>query len=122
MRLAKDTGGVVYVEFLIAFMPFMMMFLGMIQVALYLTANLVVRHAATTAARAAVVVLPDDPQYYDDAEINRIERGGGGGGGVLEIGGLAIPAGGGSRLNAIRTAASIPLLTVSPSHSQLVGY
>ncbi|MBW2460473.1 MAG: pilus assembly protein [Deltaproteobacteria bacterium] len=120
MTLAKDTSGVVYVEFLIAFMPFLVMFLGMVQVALYLTANLVVRHAATTAARAAVVVLPDDPQYYDNAEINRIERGSGGGGGTLEIGGLAIPGGGGSRLDAIRTAASIPLLAVSPSYEQLV--
>jgi len=121
--LGDEDGGAAYVEFLIAFVPFFFMFLGMVQIALYYAAALSVRHAATTAARAAVVVLPDDPQYYDDEEVNRIDSGGGGGGGggsILELGGVSMPGNDSSRLQAIRNAASIPLLPISPSFDQLV--
>jgi len=118
--LRSDESGVAYVEFLIAFIPFFIMFLGMLQIALFFSANLLVRHAATTAARAAVVVLPDDPEYYDDEAVNRIEEDGGGGG-TLALGGMALPSStSGSRIGSIRNAASIPLLTISPSFDQLI--
>lgn len=131
--LYRDTRGAVYVEFLLAFLPFFFMFLGMLQIALMYTANLVVHHSATTAARAAVVVLPDNPSRYGGEPVNSVD--GSGGGGVdsitsfLEWGGLGggappirIGGGGGSaRLRAIRSAASLPLLAVSPSFDQLVG-
>jgi hypothetical protein len=57
----------VYVEFLLAFMPVFLLFLGICQLALMNTAALVVRHAAYVAARSAIVVLEDDPERYDDA-------------------------------------------------------
>jgi hypothetical protein len=121
VRLRDDESGIAYVEFLIAFIPFFVMFLGMIQIALYFSANLLVRHAASTAARAAIVVLPDDPEYYDDEPVNRIEDDVGGGSGPMMVGGMSIPSSSdGSRIGAIRNAASIPLLTMSPSFDELI--
>lgn len=121
MCLRRDEGGVAYVEFLIAFVPFFIMVLGMIQLALYFSANLLVRHAASTAVRAAIVVLPDDPEYYDDEAVNRIEERGGASTGTLNIGGMTLPTStSGTRLDAIRNAASVPLLAISPSYDQLV--
>jgi hypothetical protein len=63
----SDDAGVVYVEFLLAFPPVFLVFLGFCQFALIDAARLVVQHAATRAARAAVVVLEDDPAFYDNA-------------------------------------------------------
>ncbi len=57
--------GVVYVEFLIAFIPIFVFFLGMVQLALAYGCKLGVQRAANNAARAAVVVLDDDPRWYD---------------------------------------------------------
>jgi hypothetical protein len=74
-ELAGGTSGAVYVEFLIAFIPFFVMVLGMIQSALLYTGHLVVQHSATTAARAAIVVLPDDPRLYDGAPVNTLAEG-----------------------------------------------
>jgi hypothetical protein len=133
MTLANDTRGAVYVEFLLAFIPVFILFLGMLQAALLYAANLVVSHAATTAVRSAVVVLPDDPRHYGDEPVNAIDFTGTGGatGDAVSIflegvgiGGGAPPAAGstgGKRLGAIRSAAAIPLLAVSPSFEQLVG-
>jgi Flp pilus assembly protein TadG len=59
--------GVVYIEFLFAFVPLFLLFLGTCQLALLHTAKLVVHHAAFAAARSAVVVLSEDPQDYDGA-------------------------------------------------------
>lgn len=130
--LASDERGAAYVEFLIAFIPLFIMFLGMVQMSLMYAGDLVVQHAASRAARAAVVVLDDDPQYYDGeprmtvsrfgfssaeeglSAILRIFGAGAGGGG----GGPG--ASGGPRLAAIRTAASLPLASISPSMEQLV--
>lgn len=64
MTRAGDDRGVVYAEFLIAFTPFFLLFLGIIQTAFIATASMVVQTAATKAARAAMVVLPDDPFFY----------------------------------------------------------
>jgi Flp pilus assembly protein TadG len=63
--LRQDQRGVVYVEFLLAFMPLFIFFLGMIQLALVYSAKLVVDHAAYRAVRSAIVVLDDDPAYYN---------------------------------------------------------
>jgi len=126
----KADQGAAYVEFLMAFIPFFIMFLGMVQMCLMYAGDLVVQHAASRATRAAVVVLDDDPQYYDGAERRRADTsgtssdsalgsiidlfsGGGGGGG----GGSSS---GGPRFSAIRTAASLPLASISPSLRQLV--
>jgi Flp pilus assembly protein TadG len=68
-RPSRATGGAIYVEFLIAFLPVFVMFLGAVQLADLHQANLVVAHAAQMTTRAAVVVLPDDPQYYNDVEV-----------------------------------------------------
>lgn len=140
VSLARDERGAAYVEFLIVFIPVFMMFLGMIQAAMMYAANLVVTHAANTASRAAVVVLDDQESRYGDEARNSLAGGGGGDspmdsvGGLLEWAGLGGAggisggsSGGGSdgasgeRLSAIRSAASIPLLAVSPSFSQLMG-
>ncbi len=132
MRLVKETRGATYVEFLIAFIPVFFLFLGILQAGLLYTANLVVSHSANSATRAAIVVLPDDPRAYGGEPVNQI--GGGGAGGTdavasflagFGLGGGAGPAiggagRGGQRLSAIRAAASLPLLSVSPSFRQLV--
>jgi hypothetical protein len=108
------------------------MFMGMVQMALMYAGDLVVQHAATTAARAAVVVLDDDPQYYDGAARRRVDASGtsseDGISGILGLlgGGGAAPGGsggrtGGPRMSAIRQAASIPLMAISPSFDQLMG-
>jgi hypothetical protein len=132
-RLIDDREGAAYVEFLLAFIPLFVLFLGMVQMSLMFAGDLVVQHSATTAARAAAVVLDDDPRYYDGAErktvagpssassedtlssILRLFGGGGGGGG-----GSGAGAPGGPRMDAIRTAASVPLMAISPSMDQLI--
>lgn len=132
--LHRDTEGATYVEFLLAFIPVFTLFLGMLQAALLYGANLVVTHSATAAARSAVVVLPDDPRLYDGEPVNVIDYTGTGGAtgdavsvflDGLGLGGGALPpatgSSGSARLNAIRSAASIPLLSVAPSFEQLVG-
>jgi hypothetical protein len=64
MTLRCDQRGVVYAEFLMAFVPFFLLFLGGVQLSLIALARIVVTHAATQAARAAVVAIDDDP-YFD---------------------------------------------------------
>lgn len=139
--LRTHSRGAVYVEFLIVFIPVLTLFLGSIQAALMYGANLVVRHSANTAARAAIVVLDDDASKYDDQARNSVQKpsGGGssGGDGLLSTvtdllgGGDGSTGGGdsgsstgdtesnselgGKRFSAIRSAASLPLLGISPS-------
>jgi hypothetical protein len=134
-NVANDQRGATYVEFILAFVPVFVLFLAMVQMGLMYAANLVVTHSATTAARAAVVVLPDDPRHYEGEPVNQISltdtSGRASGDSVAAFlraigslsGGAAPPAAGSrgsARLNAIRSAASIPLLSVSPSFNQLV--
>ena len=78
-RLHQSTGGAVYVEFLIAFIPFFVMVLGMMQEALMYSAHLIVQHAATSAARAAMVAFPECEYRYDGAAQNDADGGGRGG-------------------------------------------
>lgn len=137
-QITRDTRGAVYVEFLLVFIPVFFMFLGMLQAALMYVGQIATQHAATTACRAAIVVLDDHPAEYNGEARNELEAAGGGDSGdgmdavtgFLETaglsGGAAPPGGGGggsggARLSSIRNAASIPLLSVSPSMGQLVG-
>jgi Flp pilus assembly protein TadG len=64
--LANDARGVVMLEFLVAFVPVLLLFLGAVQLALLSVAELVVRHAAIAGARSAAVVLDDDPARYEN--------------------------------------------------------
>jgi hypothetical protein len=122
-RLGRDQRGAAYVEFLLAFIPVFVMILGMLQAAMMYSGQLVVQHAANRAARAAVVVLPDDPADYGGAGVNQIEMGGSGGGGggmsIPGLGALSLSGQGNDRVNAIRAAASMPLLAMSPQFDQL---
>ncbi|MBN8613840.1 MAG: pilus assembly protein [Deltaproteobacteria bacterium] len=123
--LAADTGGAVYVEFILSFIPLLFMFLGIIQMAMLYAASIVVQHAAVTATRAAAVVLDDDPSRYDEQDRRTVtgsESGGApeegamgglfGGGGGGSIGGSG--SSGSARFSAIRYAAMVPLMTVTP--------
>ncbi len=125
--------GAAYVEFLVAFMPMFMMFLAMFQLGLMYAAKLTVGHAANRAARAAVVVLPDHPDRYGGDPINRVSYFGAGLApsaiqgvgsvlnywGVTSGGGSSTDGNGSARLRAIRAAASMPLIGVSPSLSAM---
>lgn len=133
--LRKDSGGAVYVEFLVVFIPFFIMVLGMMQIALMYAAHLAVQHAAATAVRAGIVVFPDCEVRYDGAPQNDVNGGGrgddpasmlasvfGAGGGASFPGlGSGGGSGGGARLDAIRFAANLPLTAASPSLSELEG-
>lgn len=134
--LVQDTGGAVYVEFLVAFIPFFVMVLGMMQIALMYSAHLVVQHAAVSAARASIVVFPDCSARYDGAPENNVNGGGRGqdpasalgqvfgAGSVPSIGGLGgggSGSRGGARLDAVRFAAGFPLLAAAPSSDELLN-
>lgn len=56
--------GVVYVEFLMAFLPLFLLFLGVAQLVLLFAGRLLVHHASVRATRAASVIVDDDPRYY----------------------------------------------------------
>jgi Flp pilus assembly protein TadG len=58
-KLACDRRGAAYVEFLIAFPPIFLMFLGLWQLGIMFVASLVVQHAAVCAARAAAVAIAE---------------------------------------------------------------
>ncbi len=62
--LFADQSGVVFLEFLIAFVPVWTFFLCVVQLSFIAHADLMVKHSADSAARSAVVVLPDDPNEY----------------------------------------------------------
>jgi hypothetical protein len=123
----RDVRGAVYVEFLLVFLPVFLLFLCIIELGFLYTGRLAAQHAATRAARAAVVILDDDPAFYGGEPRDRVDTTGttntdsavevfmdGAGFG----GGAARPAGG-PRFRDIRSAASIPLLSIAPSAAQL---
>lgn len=68
LGLARDDGGAVYVEFLLAFLPIFLLSLAICQAAFVVAGRMVVNHAALVGARSAIVVLEDDPRYYAGAE------------------------------------------------------
>jgi TadE-like protein len=67
-NLLRSSGGAVYVEFLIAFMPFFVFFLCLWQLSILFYATLVVDHAAFAAARAAAVVAAECPRNVGDTD------------------------------------------------------
>ena len=71
-RLCGERAGVVFVEFLIAFLPVYTFFLCLIQLGLLFAVRLVTEHAAVDAARAAAVVIGDDPKRYNGEKPNRM--------------------------------------------------
>ena len=71
----SDNRGVVYVEFLIAFMPLFLLFLGTCQLTLLTAAQVVVSHSAFAAARSAIVVLEDPANVYDGAPRGSLSEG-----------------------------------------------
>lgn len=123
--LLSDTGGAVYVEFLLAFIPLFFLFLGMVQMGLMYGADLAVRHAAVNAARAAMVVIDDDPQGYDGEGRRSFESDGNRRDTVVRrvieamIGGGSSPVSrppsiDSQRFSDIHSAASVPLLPFAP--------
>jgi len=70
----RDERGAVYVEFLIAFFPLFLLFLGICQVALIATAETIVRHAAYSGVRTAIIVLDDASGNYK-AEPGSLSKG-----------------------------------------------
>lgn len=141
--LPGNERGVVYVEFLLAFLPVFTLFLAICQLALIATGGAVVRHATYTAVRSAIVVLEDTPSAYDSgsdghdgAARGDISHGAplaaSGVGALLRAFGLqasslspgegsavepssesAVPQQG-ARMGPIRTAAYMPLLVLAP--------
>lgn len=67
LKRRRQARGTVTIEMLMAFMPLLLTFLGVTQLAHFRVAQLIVQHAATRGARAAMVILDDDPEHYDDA-------------------------------------------------------
>lgn len=133
-RRRRRTRGVVSLELALALVPLIVLFLGLLQLALILCARVVVRHAAARAARSAVVVLDDDPERY-----GRVERGDVSASDAAPISSSAGPlepalervgatdtaplldqdASGNARLAAIRAAAYMPLATLAPPTATL---
>jgi hypothetical protein len=93
MRVSPSERGVVFVEFLIVFMVFLTIVLGIAQLCLIYVGRAVTQRAANGATRAAVVVLDDDPRCY---------------------GGAPRSSAVGARQDAIEAAASMSLMALSP--------
>ena len=134
MSGTRQQRGAVYAEFLVAFMPFLLLFLGGVQLALVAQARVVVQHAASLAARAAVVTIDDDPIFYDDGKRKLLSEKGEGKGNdesqrIVETVSGSEPAQaykaagtGSERLNRVRNAAYLPLSAVSPAHEQVMNW
>lgn len=123
-------GGAVYAEFLLAFTPFFLLFLGGLQLAFLAGARVVVQHAAARAVRTAVVTLDDDPVFYDGGERKRLDPRGEhvpAPALVERLAKLESPGGrkrrarGDGRFARIRSAAYVPLSVLAPAPEQLDG-
>jgi len=126
--------GIVFVEFLIAFTPFFLLFLGTVQLAFLAQAHLVVQHAALRAARTAVITIDDDPFFYEMEERKLLKTKDKpraapppAEGALANVGGpVAGVQGeeekGGDRLKRIRTAAYLPLSVLSPTRQQMARF
>jgi len=135
----KSYAGVIYVEVLVAIIPVLIFFFGLLQLALLYTARLVVRNAAQRAVRSAVVVLEDDPARFDNTaqgEVTYHDASSTSAGstqqflqGIGDVLGVKLPIAdvqrmltseAGPRLAAIQRAAYMPLATLSPSPAALL--
>ncbi len=142
MKLIHNKEGAVYVEFLAVFLPIFLMCLGIIQLAFFSSATLIVQHAAIRGVRAAIVVLDDDPKHYDSVARNCLT---GGSSGVVQsimnmiakLSNVKLPenykpeimdrldqlqarsSNAGPRFAAIRNAVYVPLLSISPEPWQI---
>lgn len=134
-RLLEDTGGVVFLEFLMAVMPLWTFAACTFQLALIAHASLIVRHSADAAARSAAVVLPDDPGEYGGEPQMSVARNRVDPAGFIDSLARRIPGStdrsgvesiqatgrgpvahlGRSRLNTIRLAAHVPLMPLAGS-------
>ncbi len=132
--LVHHQRGTVFIEFLISFVPFFLLFLGTTQLCLIYAAQLVVHHAAVQAVRVAVVTFDDDPCFHSGEARGvlptKAKQGGDGlvgrGLAALKLDGTGKSPGaaggrGGSRLTKVRNAAYLPLAAISPSPQQLAA-
>ncbi|QQR90970.1 MAG: pilus assembly protein [Myxococcales bacterium] len=65
-KLIKAERGAIYVEFLLVFIPIFLVWMAIMQLALFSSARLTVQHAAIRGVRSAIVVIDDDPQHYNN--------------------------------------------------------
>lgn len=72
--MIRDQRGAVYLEMLISYLPVLLFFFGVLQLADVAAAHLIVERAAGAAVRAAVVVIPDDEVFYLGTELSPAER------------------------------------------------
>lgn len=96
---ARSQAGAVYVEYLVALVPFLLLGLSGMQLVELWTGEIVMKRAASAAVRAAAVVLPDDPRFYANVPANRFE---------------------GARKSAVELAAAL-VLVPSPQFKDLVA-
>ncbi len=114
-RLAQSERGAVYVEFIIAFIPMFIFFLGMLQLAFMESGQLIVSMAAQKAVRAAVVQLDNPKVCLSGGSQERQNP-------FLGSGGATAPGAGRTSgnevMDKIRAAAYLPLATLGPpAHS-----
>ena len=137
----RRTRGAIYVEVLVAIIPVLIFFFGLLQLAMLYSAKLIVRHAAWRAVRSAVVILEDDPVRFDGVvrgklgyhESNGSAQSSGGAGDFLqsvadllkvrlplaELRGM-MSSEAGPRLAAIRQSADMPLAVLAPMPGSLM--
>jgi TadE-like protein len=121
---AASQQGVVMIEFVIAFVPIFVLFLGSVQLVFLSVARLVVQHAAVAGARSASVVLDDDPRFYGTPRGDISEAHGAQDDGFEQAiaervgadteGSKEPPSLGGPRMAAIRRAVHVPLAAIAP--------
>lgn len=132
-KIRSAERGTIMIEVLMALLPLLLSFLGIVQLALFMMGKMVVQHAAGRAVRSAVVILDDDPDKYGGAKRYDLEDGD-----PSEEEGLvslsAEPGDkfssllgitetqGGARLQAIRQAAYHPLSVLAPNVSGVFGF
>jgi hypothetical protein len=130
-----DRRGVVFAEFVIAFTPFFLLFLAVVQLCLLFAADVVVQHAAVSAARTAAVTLDDDPCFHEGEPrgiLSGVPRGAGdrmvrralarlGIGDERGSDGSGLGKPGGARLTRIRNAAYLPLASISPTRRDVAS-
>jgi hypothetical protein len=69
-----DQRGAVYLEMLVAYLPVLLFFFAVLQLADIAGAHLMVQRAAGAAVRAAVVVIPDDDAFYTGTDLSPAAR------------------------------------------------